>query len=228
VAVGAILLLAVIVALAYRVGLFSFGTGEPAGEQPVYQVHLPADYSPERRWPVFVGIHGFGGSMQDCWDIWHAYIDQAGFILVCPGLADEGGGWYQDEGERALRSLLNEVRREYNVEPQVFLAGFSAGGQFAQGFAFNHPDQVYAVSVLSAGNYYEPTAEAAHIPFQVIIGERDNPQALQNATAFRNLLEQYGYEYEFHILPDAGHQVTDAVKELTIEFFRRVSGSEDD
>ena len=97
------------------------------------------------------------------------------------------------------------------------LAGFSAGGQFVQGFAFDHSDQVYAVSVLSAANYYEPTKDAAHIPFLVVIGGRDNPTAIGNAQVFSDLLAEKGYDHEFHILPNVSHQVSQTAKELTIE-----------
>jgi predicted esterase len=224
VAIGALLLLLALVVLAYRVGVFApLGLVFPQGQSD-YQIYLPGDYTPQRRWPVFVGVHGFGGSAQDCWEWWGEYVEQEGFVLICPSLSDEGGGWYQDDGERALLGTLRQARREYNLERQVFITGFSAGGQFVQGFAFQHPDDVYAVTVLSAGNYYEPERQAAHIPFQIIIGERDLTQSLENAKAFGEMLEQGGFEYELYILPDVGHEVTRAGQEMTIEFYRRVSG----
>jgi predicted esterase len=225
VGVGALLLLLVIVGLALRVGLISFGRPKIPRDQLSYEVHLPSDYSEDRKWPVFVGVHGFGGSMANCLERWGEYIDPNGIVLVCPGLSDERGGWYQDVGEEALEAILGYIQRDYSVEPQVFLAGFSAGGQFVQGFAFSQPDRVYAVSVLSAGNYYEPIKDAAHIPFLVVIGERDNPTSLGNARVFTDLLAEKGYEYEYHILPNVGHHVSHSAKELTIDFFRRVSGA---
>ncbi len=228
VAIGAFLLLLVLLALAYRVGVFApIGLAFNHGQYD-YQIYLPGDYSPQSRWPVFVGVHGFGGSDQDCWELWGEYVEQEGFILICPDLSDEEGGWYQEDGERALLGILRQARKEYNLERQVYLAGFSAGGQFVQGFAFQYPDDVYAVTVLSAGNYYEPDLQADHIPFQVIIGERDHPQSLENAVEFGERLEQGGFEYELHILPGVGHQVTRAGQEMTIEFYRRVSGKKAD
>ncbi|MFC1879818.1 hypothetical protein ACFLZW_07895, partial [Chloroflexota bacterium] len=159
--------------------------------------------------------------------LWQEFADDEGFVLLCPGLADESGGWYQDEGERLLYGVLRKIRREYSLHRQVFLAGFSAGGQFVQGYAFSNPDDVAAVTVLSAGNYYEPIADAAHIPFRVIIGEDDNQTALGNAAVFVDLLQGGGYDVQLHLLPDTGHRVTASARELTIEFFREIYGIEE-
>ena len=40
-----------------------------------YYLYLPEDYSPDRRWPVFVGVHGSGGSGRDCWNDWQPYAE---------------------------------------------------------------------------------------------------------------------------------------------------------
>src|SRR5512135_103240 len=97
-----------------------------------YYLYIPQNYTPDRSWPLFVGIHGFGGSGLDCWNWWQSYADREGFILLCPSLGDMDGGWYQDAGEAKLFSALNEVRADYRIGPREFLAGFSAGAEFAQ------------------------------------------------------------------------------------------------
>ncbi len=106
-------------------------------EQPTeYYLYLPANYSAEKEWPVFVGIHGFGSDGTACLEMWQEYADREGFVLVCPSLGDENGGWYQDTGEKILLGVLKKVQQECRVQDKVFLAGFSAGAQFVQGFAF--------------------------------------------------------------------------------------------
>jgi poly(3-hydroxybutyrate) depolymerase len=117
-----------------------------------YYLYLPSSYTTEKDWPVFVGIHGFGSDGTSCLDMWQEYADQSGFVLVCPSLGDENGGWYQDAGEMTLREILKEVKQECRVQDKIFLAGFSAGAQFVQGFAFAYPKSVSGVAVLSSGN----------------------------------------------------------------------------
>lgn len=81
---------------------------------------------------------------------------------------------------------MDDLYREYWTRPQVFLAGFSAGGQFVQGFAFQYPRYVLAVSVIAPGNVYLPTDQASRAPFLVIVGDRDDPLAFRVRKSWRH------------------------------------------
>jgi predicted esterase len=155
--------------------------------------------------------------------MWQAYADEEGFVLVCPTLSDEQGGWFQNQGENALVHILNGIYSEYSIENKIFLAGFSAGAQFVQGFAFDIPSYVSGVSSISSGNYYPPTRQSRNIPFLVIIGDRDDTVRIEGAEAFASALESNGYSVEYHLLPGVGHGVSQEAKDLTIDFFRRVT-----
>lgn len=200
-------------------------TDEYRHDQPSeHYLYVPKNYSADREWPLFVGIHGFGGSGLDCWNLWQSYADKEGFILACPSLADTGGGWYQSTGETKLFNVINRVRSEYRVSPREFLVGFSAGAQFVQGFAFNYPQYVSGVSILSAGNYYPPNLNARGVPFLVVIGDRDDPISVQQSQAFAATLSRNGFDVQYEVLPGVGHTVTSRGKELTIALFRKTIG----
>ncbi|MBN2386219.1 MAG: hypothetical protein JXB85_04310 [Anaerolineales bacterium] len=200
---------------------------DPAGfrhtEPYEFFLYVPKDYSPERAWPVFVGIHGQGGSGLDCWTLWQSYAEQEGFILVCPSIADQHGGWYQDDGERIVLQVLSQVRTDYHLEPRIFLVGFSAGAQFVQGFAFGYPQLVAGVAVLSAGNYYAPTGNARNIPFLVVIGTLDDSTSIAYCEEFVASLQRNGYTVAYHPLPFLGHAVNGSGRRLTIEFFANLN-----
>lgn len=204
------------------------GAADPAPyrhESPIeYFFYVPEEYTPDHNWPLFVGIHGFGGSGTDCWNMWQPYAEEEGFILLCPSIADASGGWYQNAKEAIVMDLLRMVDHGYSLRPRVFFVGFSAGAQFVQGFAFNNYNAVGGVAVLSSGNYYPANYNAANIPFLVVIGDRDDQIAVEGARAFSSMLRQYGNPVEFHILEGVGHSVTKDHKELTIDFFRRTVG----
>ena len=143
-----------------------------------YYLYLPEGYTEDVEWPVFVGVHGSGGSGKDCWSMWQRFADEEGFILLSPSLSDERGGWYQEDGEDMVAAILNQIYLEYSIENRVFMAGFSAGAQFVQGFAFDIPSYVYAVSMLSATIYYPPNPASSHIPFLVTIGDHESPETI--------------------------------------------------
>jgi pimeloyl-ACP methyl ester carboxylesterase len=187
-----------------------------------YYLFLPSGYVPEKDWPLFVGVHSFGGDGIQCLEMWQSYAESEGFVLVCPSLADEHGGWYVDLGEKNLDEIIRQVRNDCRVQKQVFLAGFSAGAEFVQAYAFDHLTSVKAVAVLSSGNYYEPPSASHTIPFLVVIGDQDDPIGLQRAKRFAESLKQNGYPIELDILPGVGHEITPQAMELTMRLYNRI------
>ena len=188
--------------------------------QPIeYYLYVPKAYAPSRAWPLFIGIHGSGGTGLDCWNLWQPYAERDGFILLCPTLSDASGGWYQNEGEANTWAVINQVTSQYKIKPRFFMVGFSAGAQFVQGFCFDYPGAVQAVVVLSAGNYYQPSATAGGIPFLIVIGDGDDPAAINGSVQFAQALANNGSGVSYWLLPGVGHEVTSKTKQLTIDFY---------
>jgi len=192
-------------------------------EEPAeYYLYLPQAFQQGSRWPLFVGIHGAGGSGRDCWNAWQGYADAEGFVLLCPTITGDGGGWYLEEGERQLFPVIASVLRQYTVHDKVFLVGFSAGAAFANGVAMRYPKQFNGVAVLSAGAFFPPSRRARDVHFLVVVGERDHPLNVEEARAFAAELEKSGFAVSLHVLPGVGHTLSDEARQLTIELFRAV------
>jgi phospholipase/carboxylesterase len=191
-------------------------------DQPIaYLLYLPQQYSPDRAWPLFIGLHGYGGNARDCLNAWQSYADAAGFVLVCPSLNDSYGGWEQDVMKNTLHEVVAQVQSEVNVKPRAFVAGFSAGGHLAQRYTWAYPEDVGAVAVLSAVTYDKPEVQAKAVPFLITLGDADHLGGVKQVQQFTQGLQQAGFTAELHILPGVGHTVTDEARELTLEFFKR-------
>ena len=150
--------------------------------QPVeYYLYVPKAYSADQEWPLFVGIHGSGGTGLQCWDLWQAYAEKEGFILLCPSIPGDAGGFRQDVGETTVWSAIGEVKKEYRIRPRMFFSGFSAGAFFIQGFAYHYPQYVNGLSILSAGVYLNPNMFVELVPVVVVIGDQDNPTSVQTS-----------------------------------------------
>jgi dipeptidyl aminopeptidase/acylaminoacyl peptidase len=185
-----------------------------------YYLYLPSSYTPEKDWPVLVGVHSYSGDGRQCLDWWKDHAESAGFVLVCPSFGAGNGDWEFIQIETNLLGILRHVRNEVRVQKKVFLMGFSAGAEFVQLFSYAHPELVRAVSLLSAGNYHDPYKDFSAIPFLVVIGDRDNLVAQSSACSFVEVLGQKGYTVEFVVLPAIGHEVTPEALERTIAFFQ--------
>ena len=191
--------------------------------QPVeYYLYVPKSYSAEHEWPLFVGIHGSGGSGLECWNLWQPYAEKEGFILLCPSIPGDGMGYYQDVGESTVWSAVKEVQREYRVSTRMFFAGFSAGAYFIQGFAYHYPNAVSGLAILSTGYYVQGIQ--SHVPMLLVIGGADHPDSIRANEEFFSYMKQNGFDIQYKTLPGVGHWATNDTKELTIELFRKTIG----
>jgi esterase/lipase len=193
--------------------------------QPVeYYLYVPKAYSADQEWPLFVGIHGAGGTGLQCWDLWQAYAEKEGFILLCPTIPGDASGFRQDVGETTVWSAIGEVKKEYRIRPRMFFTGFSAGAFFIQGFAYHYPQYVNGLSILSAGVYLNPNMFAELVPIVVVIGDQDNPTSVETSQVFVQGLEQFGFDVQYKVMSGVGHTVTRDGVNMTIDLYRKITG----
>lgn len=193
--------------------------------QPVeYYLYVPKDYSEDQEWPLFVGIHGAGGTGLDCWRMWQAYAEREGFILLCPSIPGDPQGFYMDVGERTVWSAVGEVQKEYRIRKRMFLSGFSAGAYFIQGFTYHYPQYVSGLSILAGGVYMDPGLFPELVPMVVVIGGADHPRAVETSQLFVEGLQKFGFDVKYTVLPGVGHAVTKEGISQTIEVFRKTIG----
>jgi len=191
--------------------------------QPVeYYLYAPKAYSADQEWPLFVGIHGAGGSGLDCWNLWQSYADKEEFILLCPSIPGNPDGFYYEVGESTVWSAVGQVKKDYRIRPRMFLSGFSAGAFFVQGFVYRYPQYVSGVSILSAGSYDKINLNSKDVPFLIVIGNQDHPFSVEQSGLFAQYLEQEGFDVQYALLPGIGHAVTRDGVNLTIELFRKI------
>lgn len=113
------------------------------GSTQEYSVYIPRSYTPERRWPLVVAMHGLGGQHTDVINnaAYQILAEQRGFIMLSPS----GRGrrnFFRGPGEEAALRAIEEVRRAYNIDPdRISLTGVSMGGSSSMHLALHYPDR---------------------------------------------------------------------------------------
>ena len=190
-----------------------------------YYLYLPQSDDPETARPLFIGVHGSATEGQSCWQTWQPHADEKGYALLCPLLADPDGRLHQLHGNQRLNDIVYRLYLEHALEPVIFLAGFSGGAKFVEGYAFMNPAYISAVSLIAGANYYPPPQATGRVPFAVIVGDRDDPLTAQDAWDLTALLKEGGHEVELHVLSGAGHEISPESVAITLALYERVAGA---
>jgi predicted peptidase len=117
------------------------------GRTRQYAVFLPANYSPDRKWPAIMFLHGVGEAGSDIKAPLRVGLapfvadrmNSFPFIVIFP---QSSGGWEPDsDNARDAIAALEQAKRDYSIDPdRVSLTGLSTGGYgtFAIGGRYSH------------------------------------------------------------------------------------------
>jgi hypothetical protein len=99
-----------------------------------------------------------------------------------------------------------------------------SGSVFIQGFTYHYSQYVSGLSIISAGVYLNPRMFINLVPMLVVIGDADDPDAVQMSSIFATNLQKFGFDIQYVVLPNVGHTVTKDGVDLTIKLFRKTIG----
>jgi predicted peptidase len=136
----------------------------PTAAGPRYvQVFVPRDWTPARRWPVILFLHGAGERGADGRRHTEVGLPSAirrgvapdSAIVVMPQAA-EGRRWFLDMADLA-RAALDTALVEFHGDPdRVYLTGMSMGGQGAWFLAHAQPERFAALVPVCARLFAAP------------------------------------------------------------------------
>lgn len=122
-----------------------------------YAVYVPRDWSPARRWPVTLALHGGGtygtdGLTQTEGALGRAiklYPDRYPAIVVFPHGHADGRGWQGPNGEAALEEMSKALSEFHGNSSRAYLTGFSGGGNGVWWLAYHHPGRFAGALIVS-------------------------------------------------------------------------------
>jgi len=194
-----------------------------------YQIQLPPEYSPYRRYPCVVTLNGAGSTETQQIDWWAGtYSDRAltrqgqaarhGYIVIAPKWQKP----FQREYEFTLREhaavlfALRDACQRVSIDTdRVFLSGHSMGGDAAWDIGLSHPDLWAGVIpiVANADRYIHKYSDNGRgLPMYFIGGERDGGWLNENGMELERYLT--GSQYDVTVVQYLGRGHEDFQDEI--------------
>ena len=160
------------------------------GLKRTYMVHIPPTYNGDKAIPLFIFLHGGGGSGENAekFSGISRQSDKDGFILIYPDAV--GHNWndgravkqYQSHRQNIddvgfIAALIDAMKNDYAIDPgRVYVSGASNGGMMTIRLACESADKITAIApVISAmpENLAAQCAPSRPIPVLMINGTED-------------------------------------------------------
>ena len=197
------------------VGIMRFAAEDDAegeGERGGFWLYVPENYSPERKWPLVMALHGGSGTGRQFLWSWLRDARSRGAILAAP--TSVCGTWAlagEDLDTPNILRILDFIRASWAVDPaRLLLTGMSDGGTFSY------------VSGLEAGSpftHLAPVSAAFHpllaemtdgarvrgLPIHIVHGALDWMFPASMARQAQQVLSAAGADVTYREIDDLSH-----------------------
>ena len=188
-------------------------------------LEVPDDYTPDRRWPLRVDLHGGvgrpapKGEDRPARPLANRIPASHGELVLHPRAYAEAMWWTAAQVDNVM-TLVDRVKRAYNVdESRVYITGISDGGTGVYFFAMRaatpwaacmplngHPLVLANPDTGADGELF--STNLADCPIQAVNGGRD---PLYPASSVQPLIDMFthgGIPISWHVYPEARHEVS--------------------
>jgi predicted peptidase len=177
-----------------------------------YLLYLPDDYNAGERhppWPLILFLHGSGGYGDTLDAVKKGGLPkllESGRKLPAIVIAPQAKTWW-DETVPALTALLDQIGRDYRVDPdRVYVTGLSAGGSGTWTLIAQEPQRFAAAIPISGAGSRAGIKRLVDLPIWVFHGAKDPVQPVEESTRLVEAIQaQGGTRVKLTVYPDAEH-----------------------
>ncbi len=116
-----------------------------------YYLYRPKTLQPGRPYWLVAGIHVLGESGKHAGGF--EQLASLGNCIVVGPTFSKAYVSLDDKTDTQLLSLFASLKQEFLLHDKLFIAGFSAGAQYAHRFALRHPGAVVGCAAISGGSW---------------------------------------------------------------------------
>lgn len=199
---------------------FLDGTIDDEAGSHGYVVYVPEDYSPKKKWPVILFLHGSGergtdNKKQTAVGIAPAIRKDPSCcpaIVILPQCESKDripvGAWAptSPDGKRAL-AILDKVQAEYSTDDdRVYLTGLSMGGFGLYAIAADDPDRWAALVPICGGGKLSEAEKFARVPLWCFHSSDDPVVPVTLSRTMVEALKKAGGQPRYTEYTDSGHK----------------------
>ena len=206
------------------------GLQNVASDRFGYSLFVPADYTPDHKWPFVMALHDEGKRGEEYILSWVEAAKEHGIIVFCPTYEEPRGGVPFDHDQRLIK-LKHEIGQQYELDPsRTWIAGFGSGGHYAFYMGLRYPQEFSAIA--SIGNAVEGNlknlftfsyAQVNQLPVLILVGREeeitDSETSLVEIEDFRSR----GYLIETVEAEDVTVLANPTTNSYILEWFEQVS-----
>ena len=199
------------------------------GSRGGFSLYVPEYYTPERKWPLVMALHGGSGNGRNFLWSWLHDARSFGAILVAPTAS--GQTWAlmgEDADTPNLNRILDDVSSRWNIDrKRLLLTGMSDGGTFCYVTGLDGASSFTHLAPVSA-TFHPLMAEMADadrlrgLPIFLVHGRLDWMFPVQVARHTHEALSAAGANVTYREIDDLSHCYP---REINAEMLRWLSGS---
>jgi predicted esterase len=195
-----------------------------------YLLITPQEIDIERRYPLMIALHGNPGKGKWIANFYCPRGTEKGYILAFPdSLIPTTGGretaheWTRAESESYVLALIEEIRRDYPVDPaRIFLAGISMGGEGCWNLGTKHPEIFAGIAPFCSNPGDAKLENCKELAVFFAHGDKDTNLPVECSRRAARTLENLGYDFTYDELPGVGHAIPKVIYEKIYEIFESV------
>ena len=220
----------------YRPGSATFygevktGLQNIASDRYGYSLFVPAEYTPDRKWPLIMALHGEGARGEDYIQTWTEAAKQRGMIVFCPTYEEPRSGLPFDHDNRLIK-LKRAIQSEYEIDPsRILIAGFENGGHYAFYLGLRYPKEFSAIA--SIGNAVKGSfeklftfsyAEVHQLPVLMLVDHENQAVDSEKTATELKAIQERGYLIETVEAENANDLKNPNTNSYILEWFEQIS-----
>ena len=183
-------------------------------------LYVPEDYTPEKRYRLVVDMHGgvsrpamlSYAELEQMKFFWGDHAQEHGYLLAIP-TGQTGAEWWTAVGARNVLDVIQDVKRDYNVDENLVVAtGFSDGASGSYYLALTHPTPFAAfvpltgdLAVTQAGGLQTHLLNLLNKPLYAVNTENDSLYPSASVQPLIEALQELDADLVWRDIPDFTH-----------------------